>query len=346
MELRTVSWKNNRAVLIDQTRLPDKLVMIQCTTPAAVWKAIKDLKVRGAPAIGAAAALGLYLGVRGKKFSGYLALRKKIDSTFNYLNSARPTAVNLRWALERMRRTVEVLGDQPVDRIEAALLQEALKIMEDDRRCCREMARQGQVLIANNDRVLTYCNTGILATVDYGTALGVLYRAAEQGKKLKVFACETRPLLQGARLTSWELSRKGLDPTLICDNTAGWLMRRGMIDKVFIGADRIAANGDAANKIGSYSLAVLARSHKISFYVVAPQSTFDQSLKTGDLIPIEQRDPGEVRRMFFKKSVAPAKVKILNFAFDVVPARLITAIVTDQGIIRPPYVRNIRSCLS
>jgi len=340
--IETVAWHNGAVVLIDQSRLPKKLAYIHCNNVKQVWQAIRTLKVRGAPAIGAAAALGMVLGVNGKKHATFNVFKKRVNTLFDYFASARPTAVNLVWALKRIRKLVFSHNAKDIDKIKQLMLEEALLIIDEDKINCRKMADVGQRLIEDNDRILTYCNTGILATVDYGTALGVIYRARELRKKIKVYSCETRPLLQGARLTCWELSRGKIDVTLICDNTAGYLMQQKKIDKVFIGADRIARNGDVANKIGSYTLAVLARFHNIPFYVVAPFSTFDLSLRNGKAIPIEQRNPKEVSELFYKKSTVCTGVNIYNPAFDIVPANLITAIVSESALLKPPYEKNIK----
>lgn len=344
MELKTICWHNNKIKLIDQTRLPLKLEYIYINDLKSLWFAIKHLKVRGAPAIGAAAALGVILGVRNSKAKDFKAFDRDLRRVSEYLASSRPTARNLFWALERMKSVAERNKEKRVSALKNLLFKEAKKIVEEDKFICRKMANFGAKLIKNNDRILTVCNTGILATVDYGTALGAMYRAKEQGKRIKVYACETRPLLQGARLTSWELKRAGIDVTLICDNMAADLMRKGTIDKVFVGADRIAANGDTANKIGTYNLAVLARFHKLPFYVVAPASTFDLKLKNGRDIPIEQRDAKEVTRIC-SKNIAPSRIKVYNPAFDVTDNSLISAIITDKGIIRPPYRKNIPKIL-
>jgi methylthioribose-1-phosphate isomerase len=241
-----------------------------------------------------------------------------------------------------MRKVIDNNNNNSTERIKSALLKEAREVMKEDRITCRKMAEVGSRLIKDGDSILTICNAGILATIDYGTALGVIYRAKEEGKKFKVYACETRPLFQGARLTIWELKKKGIDATLICDSLAATLMRKKQITKVFVGADRIARNGDAANKVGTYNLAVLANWHGIPFYIVAPLSTFDLAIKTGNDIPIEERSPFEVTHNFFKKPIAPAGVRVLNPAFDITPHKLITAIITEKGILWPPYKSRLR----
>ncbi|MDD5680105.1 MAG: S-methyl-5-thioribose-1-phosphate isomerase [Candidatus Omnitrophica bacterium] len=331
MPTQTIAWKNGKVRIIDQTKLPHRLVYLDINDVKSMWYAIKKLKVRGAPAIGVAGAFGAVLGTKNAQAKDYNAFKRRLDKVVSYLVSCRPTAVNLSWALERMRNCAKENSNKSTSGIKKALLNEALKIMDEDKRCCRAMAKHGAKLIRKGDRILTHCNAGGLATVDYGTALGVLFEAERQGKKIKVFVDETRPLLQGARLTTWELMREKIDTTLICDNMAASLMEKGKIDKIFVGADRIARNGDAANKIGTYNLAVLAKFHKIPFYVVAPVSTFDMTLSSGDDIPIEERHPDEVRTVMGRR-IAPKNVKVYNPAFDVTPADLITAIITEKGL--------------
>lgn len=334
MAIETIKWEKQKAKLIDQTLLPLKLKYIYAKDIKTMWKAIKTLQVRGAPAIGVAAAFGVILGVQKSKAKDFNAFRKELLRAVKYLGSSRPTAVNLFWALERMKNAVLENHRKPVDQIKKILLKEALRIWDEDRVICRRMAKYGARLVRANDRILTICNAGALATSDFGTALGVFYQAKNEGKKFKVYACETRPLLQGARLTAWELMREKIDVTLICDNMAASLMERGLVDKVFVGADRIAKNYDTANKIGTYNLAVLANYHKIPFYVVAPKSTFDFKIGSGKEIPIEERKADEVSFVFGKR-VAPRGVKVYNPAFDVTAHNLITAIITEDGIIKP-----------
>jgi methylthioribose-1-phosphate isomerase len=346
MKLRTIEWKNNKIRLIDQTKLPGRLEYIDIKNLGDLWQAIKKMKVRGAPALGAAAGLGLYLGIKGSKAKSFSGLSRELDKAAGYLASSRPTARNLFWGLERMRSAAVKNKNKPVDKIKKLLLGEAEKIIQEDRVSCRKIGYYGAKLIKQGDNILTICNAGILATIDYGTALGVLYRAKEEGRGFQVFACETRPLLQGARLSAWELKKKGIDVTLICDNTAASLMQQGKINKVITGADRIASGGDSANKIGTYNLAVLSRYHRIPFYVAAPASTFDLNIKLGKDIPIEERPADEVTHLFFKIPVAPKGVKAYNPAFDVTPHNLISAIITDKGIIKPPYRKNIKKILN
>ena len=339
MPVETITWKNGHIRYIDQTRLPRELKFVDCGDLRKLWRAIKRLEIRGAPAIGIAGALGVALAgmrSRAKNFEGFF---KELEKAIKYLASSRPTAINLFWALARMERTAKENRSKPIGMIKKILLAEALKIIDEDKASCRRMAKYGAGLVRSGDAILTHCNAGGLATADYGTALGVLFEAKRQGKRIKVFVDETRPLLQGARLTTWELMHEGIDTTLICDNMAASLMAKGRIDKIFVGADRIARNGDAANKIGTYNLAVLARHHKVPFYVVAPLSSFDFRLKTGADIPIEERAGDEVRSIL-GKSIAPKNVKVYNPAFDVTPGEYITAIVTDKGIFRRPYMKN------
>jgi methylthioribose-1-phosphate isomerase len=318
-KVETLRWVGDEAgylVLIDQTRLPTELVEIECRTVEAVWEAIKQLRVRGAPAIGISAAYGVVVGLQAGG---------PLEEITAYLAASRPTAVNLFWALERMKQA-SLHGKK--------LLAEARAIHEEDRAMCHAIGRYGAELLAANSGVLTHCNAGGLATAEYGTALSVFFTAQDQGKQLHVFVDETRPLLQGARLTAWELAQRGIKATLICDSMAAQVMHEGKVQAVVVGADRITANGDTANKIGTYSVAVLADAHGIPFYVAAPTSTFDLSLASGDLIPIEQRSSTEITHGFGKQT-APEGIDVYNPAFDVTPARLIKAIVTERGIIEP-----------
>lgn len=337
-------WRKGKVKLIDQTKLPQRLVYIYCGDVKTIAEAIKSLRVRGAPVIGIAAAFGVYLGMRKSQAKDYYQFKKELDKVIDYLSSARPTAKNLFWALERMRRLVRESSHLSISDLKRILLRQAVSIIEEDKIICRRMADFGSYLLKDGDSVLTHCNAGALATADFGTALGVIYRAKEEGKRIKVFVDETRPVLQGARLTTWELMRSKIDVTLICDNMAAKVMGEGKIDKILVGADRITRNGDIANKIGSYNLAILAKFHKIPFYVVAPTSTFDLSLKSGEDIPIEERNRDEVRQVEGRR-IAPHNVKVYNPAFDVTPARFISAIVTEKGILRPPYHRSIKKIM-
>lgn len=336
MPVDTISWKNGKVRFIDQTLLPGKLKFVESDSVERLWTAIKRLEVRGAPAIGIAGALGAVLAAYSARSSSVSIFLRDLRAGMKYLASSRPTAVNLFWALDNMARVADANSDKDVGAIRKLLLKEALRMLEDDKASCRAMARYGASLVKSGDAILTHCNAGGLATADYGTALGVMFESKRLGKKIRVYADETRPLLQGSRLTAWELMNEGIETTLICDNMAASLMAKGKIDKIFVGADRIASNGDTANKIGTYSVAVLAKYHGVPFYVVAPASTFDLKIKTGREIPIEERDPDEVRAVMGKQ-VAPKNVKVYNPAFDVTPSGLITAIVTDKGIFRKPY---------
>jgi len=342
MEIRTIAWSGNAIKIIDQTLLPAQFRYIYIRDLKSLWRAIKSLQVRGAPALGGAAGLGVYLGIKGSTAKNFQAFAKELSRVTDYLGSSRPTARNLFWGLERMTSAAFNNRDKDVAQIKKILFQEARDIIEEDRQTCRRIGEYGSALVNNGDNILTVCNAGILATIDYGTALGVFYRAKEKGKRFKVFACETRPLLQGARLTTWELKQKGIDVTLICDNMAAALMRQGAVDKVITGADRIASNGDTANKIGTYSLAVLAKYHGLPFYAAAPASTFDLSIKSGKYIEIEQRPRQEVTSQFFKKPMAASGVKVYNPSFDVTDHKLISAIITDRGIIKPPFKEHIK----
>ncbi len=336
--IETLHWEgdeNGRLMLIDQTLLPVEFTEIECRTVETVWEAIRMLRVRGAPAIGIAAAYGVCLGLQTAAGADEAAFFARLDEVVDYLGQCRPTAVNLFWALDRMKRKAQSLrGKLPPAEIAAALLAEARAIHEEDRQTCRAIGRHGAALLEDGQGVLTHCNAGSLATADYGTALAVIFAATEQGKTLHVYADETRPLLQGARLTAWELHERGIDVTLICDSAAAQVMREGRVQSVVTGADRIAANGDAANKIGTYGVALLAAAHDIPFYVAAPTSTFDLATPNGTAIPIEQRDAAEITHGFGRQT-APSGVAVYNPAFDVTPARLIRAILCEKGVIQP-----------
>ena len=336
--------------MIDQTLLPAELKILDCRTIETVWEAIKMLRVRGAPAIGIAAAYGLCVGLQplftDDNEPTEVEFFEKLKASHEYLAGSRPTAVNLFWALDRMSSQAESLrGTMQPRQLAEALFAEAKAIHEEDRQICRAIGNHGAALVKDGDSLLTHCNAGGLATADYGTALAVFFTATEQGKKIHVFADETRPLLQGARLTSWELWQRGIEVTLICDSMAALVMRQGKVNAVFVGADRIAANGDTANKIGTYGVAVAAKTHGVPFYVAAPVSTFDLTIADGNLIPIEERDPDEIRCGFGTRTV-PAEVKVYNPAFDVTPAELITGIVTEHGVISPVSRENIANMVS
>jgi methylthioribose-1-phosphate isomerase len=334
--------------LIDQTRLPGALQLVSCRSDEDVWQAIRQLQVRGAPAIGIAAAYGVLLGLQPLLANGSYAAADpreffaRVDRVGDFLATSRPTAVNLFWALRRMRDRAAELRREGVRPQQAAesLLAEAQAIEAEDRQMCRRIGQHGASLLRDGQGVLTHCNAGGLATADYGTALAMLFAAHEQGKRLRVYVDETRPLLQGARLTTWELMQRGIETVLICDSAAAHVMQQGLVQAVVTGADRIAASGDTANKIGTYALAQLAAAHGIPFYVAAPSTTFDLQIDSGDQIPIEQREADEVAAPLGCRA-APDGVKVYNPAFDVTPARLITAIVCEHGIIRPVQREHI-----
>lgn len=351
----TVRWKQQKKEallpgkirLIDQTKLPELYEFIETDDVTEVYHAIKRLSVRGAPAIGIAAAFGLTIAVQNFTSNDKEAFLKELQKHADYLNSSRPTAVNLSWALNRCCQKIihHSSKQSTVENLKNILIQEALIILEEDIEMCKKIGHYGVSLIKKkNAGILTHCNAGALATGDYGTALSPIYTAQNNGLEPKVFADETRPLLQGARLTAWELQKANIDITVICDNMAAKLMQEKKIDLVITGADRVAANGDSANKIGTYSLAINAKYHNIPFYIAIPYSTIDPSLASGDLIPIEERDSSEITCGFGKKTV-PEKVKTYNPAFDVTPASLIKGIITDKGILYPPFKTSIRKIL-
>ena len=344
MPVPTITWSNDTLIIIDQTKLPVRFVTKKLETLEEVWQAIKKLEVRGAPAIGVAAALGVVVGIKSISAVDRKIFDQECLKAIDYLATSRPTAVNLFWALERMKKVLLDNSNVSVDEIRTLLTGEAVAILEDDKAICRQIGAHGNTVIPDECTVLTHCNAGGLATADYGTALGVIYAAHEAGKKISVYSDETRPLLQGARLTTWELMQSGVDVTLICDNMAAKVMMEGKIDLVIVGADRIAKNGDTANKIGTYMVALAAAAHGIPLYVAAPASTFDLSLASGDDIPIEERESQEVTHGFGSQT-APDDVKVYSPAFDVTPAKYISGIITEKGILRPPYDRSIRETL-
>ncbi len=349
--LATLRWEGDAGTgslrLIDQTLLPGSLVELDCRDVPTVWEAIRSLRVRGAPAIGIAAAFGAVLGGQGAVGGDAATVRAAVQTASDHLRTSRPTAVNLFWALDRMDRVAESAAAQVIDgsALLDRLLAEAVAIADEDKATCRSIGRFGAGLIKPGQGVLTHCNAGGLATADYGTALAVIFAAHDQGVPLRVYADETRPLLQGSRLTAWELQRRGVPVTLICDSMAAQVMKERKIDLVVVGADRIAANGDTANKIGTYGVALLAKAHGLPFYVAAPSSTFDLTLTDGSSIPIEQRNPREVTHGF-GPAVAPEGVDVYNPAFDVTPAELITGIITERGIIRPVNTASIHALIA
>jgi len=341
---KTIEWRDDKVLMIDQRKLPVEEVYVECSDYKQVADAIKSMVIRGAPAIGVAAAMGVALGSLGidaQTCKSHDVFVQKMEAIFQTLMETRPTAVNLRWGLERMRRVMDAGRSLAVPALQEKLRAEALAICEEDIAINKKMGSFGQELIQNGDTVLTHCNAGALATAGWGTALGVLYSAKEAGKTFEVIADETRPFLQGARLTAWELEKNKVPVTLITDSMAGALMRQRKIQRVIVGADRIAANGDVANKIGTYTVAVLAHRHDIPFYVAAPLSTIDLNCPTGDQIPIEERSADEVTN-FYRQRVAPEGIKVRNPAFDVTPHELVSAIITEKGIVREPYSETLR----
>jgi len=340
--MKTIEWKDGKVFLIDQRKLPLKYEIINCSTYQEVAVAIKRMKIRGAPAIGVAAAFGMALAAYSSKASTYGEFIQDMEKVKNCLFLTRPTAINLFWALERMMNLINIKKGVDLFTLKDIILQEAENIAREDIEFNKAMGRYGASLIKDGDNILTHCNAGALATVDYGTALGVIRTAFKEGKKLQVYVDETRPVLQGARLTAWELTQEKIPFTLITDNMAGFLMYRKKVDLIIVGADRIARNGDVVNKIGTYSLSVLARENKVPFYVAAPISSIDMSLKSGEEIPIEERNPKEVTHILGKQ-IAPAGVKVFNPAFDLTPNGYVEAIITEKGIIRKPFEKNIKS---
>ncbi len=342
LDISPIKFESDRLLLLDQTRLPGEEVFIEIETQEDIYDAIKKLKVRGAPAIGVAAALGLW-----KSVDWTINDRKKLALDFHekadYIASSRPTAVNLEWAINRMCRvfddTAFGVGN---DKLRDVLRTEAVSIMEEDIKASKKMGEYGLSLLKEGMGILTHCNAGTIATTKYGTCLAPVHLAKEKGMKIKVFADETRPLLQGARLTAWELDKAGIDVTLICDNMAATVMSQGKIDAVVVGCDRMAANGDGANKIGTMGVAILAKEYGIPFYMFVPTSTIDLNTKTGADIPIEERDGEEIYKMWYAKDMAPKGIKTFNPAFDVTPAKYITAVVTERGIAYPPYEESLK----
>jgi len=341
MTIKTLGWAKGKLILLDQTKLPGKEFYLECSTYQEVARAIKNMVVRGAPAIGVAAAFGMVLGARQSKAKDPTHFLRDMSRMGQALVATRPTAVNLLWAVERLKRLAQENIGKGVPAVKQILQQEAIRVLQEDIAANREIGRQGQRFVPDGASILTHCNAGALATAGYGTALGVIRAAFAAGKGIHVFVDETRPFLQGARLTSWELMKDRIPCTLIADNMAGWLMAQGKIDLVIVGADRIAANGDVANKIGTYSLARLGDVHRIPFYVAAPTSTIDLSIKTGRAIPIEERSQREVTTLH-GRPIAPRGMKALNPAFDVTPHRYIRAIITERGIIQKPFRAGLK----
>jgi methylthioribose-1-phosphate isomerase len=335
-----IEWHNNVVRMLDQTRLPHEVVWVDCPDHQTVAKGIRELWVRGAPAIGIAAAMGYALGAQAIRAGTQDDFIRQLKPIYDTLAGTRPTAVNLFWALDRMNAIVQIHKDRPVEEIKERLVKEARALHDEDVQRNVAMGQHGARLVQEGDTILTHCNTGALATGGHGTALGVIFTAWENGKRFKVMVDETRPVLQGARLTMWELQQNKIPATLITDNMAGAFMKNGTIRLCLVGADRIAANGDTANKIGTYSVAVLAKAHGIPFYVAAPTSTIDFSIASGDAIPIEERNPDEVTTIFGKVRIAPTNVEVANPAFDVTPAKYITGIITELGIFKPGELKR------
>jgi methylthioribose-1-phosphate isomerase len=339
--IQTLEWTKSGVVFIDQTKLPTEEVYVTCTTHEQVADVIRNMVVRGAPAIGVAAAMGIALGVKNSKAESGADLKKDFDQICETIRQTRPTAVNLFWAIRRMTEKFERIRVRPIPQIKQDLIEESQRMHAEDIAANQAMGRHGATLMPSSGGVLTHCNAGALATAGYGTALGVIRAAVEQGKKIHVYADETRPFLQGSRLTAWELMKDGIPTTVISDNMAGVMMQQGKIGAIVVGADRIAANGDVANKIGTYTVAVLAKEHGIPFYVAAPISTVDLATPDGSKIPIEQRNPREVTHIAGQQMV-PNGVEIENPAFDVTPAKYVAAIITERGIARAPYAESLK----
>ena len=343
--IKTLEWTAEGVRFIDQTKLPTEEVYVVCRTYQEVADAIRNMIVRGAPAIGVAAAMGIALGIKQSQATNVSSLRNELGQICRRMGETRPTAVNLFWAIRRMQQKFESVAAESLPQIKASLVAEAQQMLVEDIAANEAMGKHGATLLPSSGGVLTHCNAGALATCGYGTALGVIRAAVEAGKQIHVFADETRPFLQGARLTCWELMKDGISTTVIADNMAGSMMRQGKIKAVVVGADRIAANGDVANKIGTYSVAVLAKEHGIPFYVAAPWSTVDMNTPTGEKIPIEQRPQKEVTH-HGGRQMTPDGVKVENPAFDVTPAKYVTAIVTERGILRAPYKESLQEMAS
>lgn len=345
--IKTIEWTEEGVRMIDQRKLPAEEVYPVFRTYQEVAQAIKDMVIRGAPAIGVAAAMGIALGIRQAKARTPAELESELEEICRVMGATRPTAVNLFWAIARMKRTFAEAkrAGASLEQIKQKMVEEARRMYEEDIQINQRLGRHGASLIPATATVLTHCNAGTLATAGYGTALGVIRAAVEQHKKIRVLADETRPFLQGARLTAWELHKDGIPVTLISDNMAGYFMQQGKVDCVVVGADRIAANGDVANKIGTYSLAVLAKEHGLPFYVAAPTSTIDLSLASGDQIPIEERAGREITHIH-DRAIAPEGIEVANPAFDVTPHRYVTAIITERGIARPPYIESLKALAS
>jgi methylthioribose-1-phosphate isomerase len=340
MKFKTIEWKGDRVRLLDQRRLPKEVRYLDCTDASSVAKAIRSMAIRGAPAIGVAAAMGIALAAQKIQSHRPLVFYKRMEEVCHRMRQTRPTAVNLFWAVDRMKKVLDQVHSLGVEKTKKRLEEEAREICKEDIEVNRKIGENGKTLIHNGDGVLTHCNAGALATAGYGTALGVIRAAWAEGKRFCVFVGETRPLLQGARLTAWELVQENIPVTIVTDSMAGWLMKKGKVSLVLVGADRIARNGDAANKIGTYGLAVLSKWHGIPFYVAAPTSTLDLSTPSGSDIPIEERAPEEVTHLG-RNRITPKEVDALNPAFDITPHTLIEGIITENGIVRRPFKKNL-----
>jgi len=339
--VKTIEWKNGKVLMLDQSRLPLEVRFVECNDYRKVAEGIKKLWIRGAPAIGIAAAMGIAMGAQDIKAANASDFMKKLEPIMKVILSTRPTAVNIKWAVDRIRKFIDTHKDEPVIKLKKLLIDEARKILKEDIEINKAIGKWGAEFIRDGDTILTHCNAGSLATGGYGTATApMLIAAKEQGKKIQVFADETRPVLQGARLTSWELMQSGIPVTLITDNTAGALMKKGMIDLAIVGTDRTTRNGDVANKIGTYTVAVLCREHSIPFYVAAPLSSIDFSMDSGELIPIEERHSDEVTTVWGHR-VAPDGVNVINLAFDVTPARYVKAFFTEKGVFKPADIKKL-----
>lgn len=341
MSVHTITFEDQQVKIIDQTLLPTQLEYRVIHNKEEMWEAIKILRVRGAPAIGVAAAFGAYLGIQHSNAESFEEFWRDLKAATDYLATSRPTAVNLFWALDRIEKFAQSRVASPVPQLKQEILEEAIRIMEEDIAICRKMGEYGAELLQDGQGVLTHCNAGGLCAVQYGTALAPIFVACEQGKKIHVFSDETRPLLQGSRLTSWELHQAGIPITVICDNMAASVMAKGWVQCVIVGTDRTTANGDVANKIGTYGVAILAKEHNIPFYVALPTSTIDRSMASGAEIPIEERDPREITHGFGRQT-APDGVRVYNPAFDVTPHRYVTAFITEKGIVYPPFVEEFK----